>query len=290
MATAAEQIIEIQGNLVRRFERKVIAVTDLRDIIPFMENRVPVTLPILPRHPVRSAYWDESTAPNKTLQMLIEVPPAIRTLDYATESGRAARVAMPWTIFNVVTTTNAENPRGENWDLYDIHIYWAKEQIANLDQKVITALVPNVYDDGSICFGDTGTNPYQPLADRIDQIINDFYLTSFNNDLELRWPWGDLERWIDESENNRHCWKDFPEWDFEAGYVGYPLSDIFTRNLDRSAPRTLGNDIPPLTFLPTFGRTREWLDGLTNAQRLRLRAEIEAMADEAPDLFETTNA
>ena len=68
------------------------------------------------------------------------------------------------------------------------------------------------------------------------------------------------------------------------------LKDIFNWQIDRTTPRTLGNDIPPLTFLPTFGRTREWLDGLNNDQRLRLRAEIEAMATEAPDLFVVTNA
>lgn len=283
-----EQIIEIQGDLIRRIERKVLHETNLKDIIPFMENRVPVTLPILPRHPVRAAYWDESGGPGKTLQFLTEVPPAVRRLEYFDANGP---VAMPWTIFHFIVNTRAENPRGEHWDLSDVRIFWAQEQITDLDLQVIPAMVPNVYENGEICFGDTGTNPFQPLPDRIDQLINDFYLTSFNNDLELRFPWGSIEEWVEKSAEDRNCWKNFPEWDLNNGNVEhYQLKDLFTVPLDRSAPRTLGNDIPPLTFLPTFGRTREWLDGLTNAQRLRLRAEIEAMVTEAPDLFETTDA
>lgn len=285
----AEEVIEIQGDLIRRIQRTVVQESNLKDIIPFMENRVPVTLPALPRHPVRAVHWDESGEPNKTLDMLIEVPPGVRTLDWEDESGVTCRVAIPWTVFHINAKSQASAPRGEDWNLEEIRIFWAQEQIGgDLNQYVIPALLPNVYENGDICFGSTGTTPFQPLPDRIDNIINDFYMTAFNADLTLRFPWTptSCETWVAKTAESRTCWRDFPEWDLShSGVEHFQLKDLFTHELDRSTPRTLGNDIPPLTFLPTFGRTREWLEGLTNAQRLRLNAEITGLLADSPDLF-----
>ena len=47
---------------------------------------------------------------------------------------------------------------------------------------------PNVYGDGRICFGSTGANMDQSLSQRLQQTVNEFYVSDFNRDLAITAP------------------------------------------------------------------------------------------------------
>lgn len=296
-----ETYIEIVGGMIRTMTRDVISEAPLDAALPFMENRVPVITPLLPVNPVRAMIYDESDPTKKRLELLVQSDPITRVLDYdQADPLIEARVALPYTAWYFNLTTTADKPRGQDWamSLENIRVYWSQERITDLNQWVIPAVLPNVYIDGKICFWQTAVRADQPLSDRIDQIINDFYLTRFtNHHVRTReWPWArkTYKRWARETIANPLCWKDFPEWDRQnidplANTQHYQLKSLFTTPMPRDVPIVLADGIPPLQFTPTFGRAEEWArDNLDATQRFRLKVALANLEAEDPTLFVAT--
>lgn len=288
----AETILEIQGGLLRTVTREVINEIALADAMPFMENRVPVMLPLLPENPVRAGFYDESDPARKRMELMISLPPHVRTLDFDQPLAEIApRLSFPYTLFYFAMTTGAENPRGQDWSLVNQLVYFADKRINNLDQWIVPALLPNVYEDGSICYGNTGVDAVQPLSDRLDELVNSWYLTRFTNHhvREYEWPWHKktYKRWAEETERDAACWKNFPEWDRANATVQHTqIRDVFTKDMARDVPIVLPDGIPPLNFTPTFGRAEEWVKDLDdNNKRVRLLVALQNQQAENPHLF-----
>lgn len=285
--------IEIEGGLARIVDKVLVQELPLADAMPLIENRPPVTLPVLPKNHVVSAYWDESDPASKTLELLVSIDPATRLLPYdvANRYGDECRVALPYTVFHFRLIANQPNPQGRHWTFDSTRVFFARENPKNLDQQVIAALLPNVYSDGRICFGNTAVPVDQPLSDRVDQLVNEWYLSEFadHHVREYPWPWAKrtgrgYRKWVTESARDPRCWTQWPEWDLnDTHQQHWRLGDLFGQPIHNTDAMTVIGAIPQLPEQPTFGRAEQWLNGLTPTQRFRLRTALANIEAEAPE-------
>jgi len=216
------KVVEVVGGLATVYERNELVAGTLESILPFIENRVPVVLPILPRNNVVSAVYDESNPAHKRLEILLNVDPHVRLLDFSDPiDDFEPRLSFPHTLYFIEMGTTVETPQGQDWSMDQFRVFWSKTQVKSLDQDVIPALLPNIYEDGNVCFGDTGVNARQPLADRVDQLINEFLLTRFtaHEVREREWPWNGrtYRRWAQATETHGNtAYQRIPEFDLNG--------------------------------------------------------------------------
>lgn len=288
------QIIEIEGDLVRVIEKTLRTETRLQDLLPHIETRVPVSLPIMPRNRTPIVHFDPRDTANMKLDIVMELPPSVRTINV--NRHEAHRIALPWTIFYFRARARDGNPNTLNWTFDEWACFHSQTQITSPTQVVIPAMLPNVFSDGRICFGTTGVDANQPLHDRLDEIVNTWYITNFNNIGHVRpgyMPWGgaggDYAKWVEETDRNPNCWRDWPEWDPAtpegAAQTHKTITEYMEAEMERVTPIRLDGAIPDLPLALTFGRSEEWLRGITANQRIRLRTAIELLRTDEPDLF-----
>jgi hypothetical protein len=260
----------------------------LEQFLPLISVRNDVTLPTIPRTMVFGHY-----APNeKKFYILSELPTAIRSISKNLRDGTARRyrLAMPWTYIWYV----AEETRTNAWELTDHRIFFARERYETMDSPMIVAMLPNVYDDGRICWGSTGTSPNQSLADRIDTLTNEWYLSRFNADLDGQrpLPYGESNyaRWVRETnEIGLRSYDNWPEWNSMPRYT---VNRLLAG--DSVEPRpvilTLADSIPPVTIAPrfgTFGAWEEWWNNLPAEQRGRAFTALSNIREDNPDFVPT---
>lgn len=277
--------IEIEGDLIRTIEYDVLHQGNLQDVLPLIENRPPVTL----LHPRSAIYthWDESNPNEKHVRFLCELEPAIRMLR---KSNRGYRVAVPWTYFVFSFYTSDANPTTtHNWSMADHSVFHAPRRLESLEDMLYVAFLPNVDERGSICFGTTGVRTDQPLQNRIDQLVNEWYLTMFNNDLVAGrshpFPFNGtgLGPWVAATrEHGLQAYTMFPEWNM-TNVPKRPAHEFLDLAEPRSAMVTLTDTIPPMATSPTFGRTEEWLRELTPTQRYRILVSMNNIIAEDPN-------
>lgn len=288
------QIIEIEGDLVRVVERNVRSQANLADVLPHIETRIPISMPIMPRNRTPIVRFDPRDPTNMRLDMFMELPPGVRTIQV--NRHEQVRIALPWTVFYFRITANDGNPQTQNWAFNEWACFHSKDQLVSLDQKLIPAMLPNVFGDGRICYGTTAVDANQPLHDRLDELVNSWYISNFNNIGHVRgsyMPWGsaggDYTKWVDETNRSASCWRTWPEWDETtpegANQQHLTPLEIIDVEMERTTPIRLEGAIPDLPLALTFGRADEWLRGLTNNQRLRLHNALATLQREGPDLF-----
>ena len=264
------QQLLIEGDLVKIIETTVTHTARLTDIMPFIESRPPVTL----MHPRSAIFtkWDESNGPNNmSVQFLCELPPSRRNI---VKERRRYELAMPWTYFIFDFSGSMQA-----WSLDDSRVFHTNAKVESLDSRLWTAFLPNVYEDGRICFGSTGAPTRANISARVDQLLNEWYLTNFNNDLIsgrtrpfpfAPTPKSSLRPWVDATATlGAGAWTTFPEWTDPA--VGSMRVGELLQHGDRMAPMVFEEQIPPLPAPATFGRVEEWFTSLTPSQRLRVQ-------------------
>ena len=294
------QIIEIEGDLARRVSREVIQEMPLADILPFIENRPPITM----FHP-RSAiftYWNESDPRNKQVKYLCELPPGIRSI---VKSGRRYRLAIPWTYFVFGFTMGAAGDinDGANWQMVDYLVFHSRDRFEGPEHRLWTAFLPNVYEDGRICFGTTGVPTRQSLMNRVDQMVNEWYLTQFNNDVHGsrthplpfngRLPNG-WALWVNATrDHGLQAIQQMPEWDVtDQSIPSWTVSEILTGMgarpsmiafpQERVQIGTVTDAVPAIQMPWTFGRIEEWYAQLDPVQRFRVRTAANNYVTENP--------
>lgn len=297
------QFLEIEGDLVRVVERSVINTANLADVLPLLENRPPITM-LHPRSAILTQ-WDESDPAHKRVKFLCEYAPGIRAI---TKGPRRYRLAMPWTyfIFGFETAGPITGP-GSQWSMGDHLIFHTNEKVRNLNSRLWTAFLPNVYEDGRICFGSTGADISLSLSDRVDELVNTWYMTEFNNDViggrthpmpfNAPFPTPGFRPWVEATATlGAAAWTTFPEWNNTtssqraAGPTSFTVQELFHVPLDRLAPITMQEAIPPLALPMTFGRTEDWLRSLTPLQRRQIATGITHIATETPDAIAPVEA
>lgn len=282
------EIIQIDGGLVRILNTEVIREAKLEDFLPKLERRVPTMMPMLP-HNTRAVYFDPTDEADLKIGIVIELPPKVRTIttqpdawERAGRKNQAYLVSLPYTVFYFNLTSHD----GDTWEFRDYCAFFAKDQMKDLNHKLVPALLPNVFGNGRICFGNTAPAATTTLADRVNSIVNEFYLSNFNNVGHTRahyLPWNspDFDKWVKESKDNPLCWLQFPE--FQEGTPEWNLQEhhtvkgMFERHggaIPRTEPHTGVGTIPEVAMRPTFGKVQEWVDNLTPGQRYRLNVAL----------------
>lgn len=167
------------------------------------------TTPALPKGCV--LYWKET----EYSHYLIERPPAIYDFKWGEfdwgdddddgntaymEEG-SAKVSMPWQYFQVSFETSDDNIYGIKETFNSLKVYWAFERLTGLDSRVFRAYVPNTGSDGVICLGDVYPEG-ETTRDRIEDLVDNFYESHFNNDLGWTLPYS----WVD-NNNAQNIWE-----------------------------------------------------------------------------------
>ena len=285
--------ITIVGDLVQVHNRELVRESRLVDFLPFIENRPPLTIGKLPKT-AAFVYWDESDPKNKRVKLLVELAPAVRTCRYV---DRRYTLSIPWTYFLFEYST-AGNPNDIRtpWELRQNRIYWARNEVLDLDSQLATALVPNCDDRGTICYGNTGVDASLPLNVRIDRTVSEFYHTTFMHDSGTGSPWQSetnshtWARWHRETAEDPAAWMKFPEWETEVarpnhGRITYTTArDVLALREQRPSVINVEGTIPDLPMPFTFGRAEEWLTAQVTepTDRHRLLVALQNLQADTP--------
>lgn len=280
------QEIRIRNGLVEVYEESVFSSTPLTEWLPRLERRMPIIVPVLPENRTRAVWWDPTDITNQKLAILMEVQPFIANIDFL---GDIHRLTMPYTRFAFFLRT--ANPDTHTaWTIEDYRVFHSNVRYSAHDrQDMQPAFLPNVYNDGRICFGSTAANANQSIADRLDDTVNGFYVSQFNADLRIRYPntWVSWRTWERQTAADPSSWTQWINWTTQnrnqswMEIVNGLASDVPWRD----APVITNDGIPPLPIGASFGATEEWLNTLTNNQRARLYSAMTQEFAINPNMF-----
>lgn len=273
------QRMEIEGGVARTIEYTIASEVALAELLKHVERTPKVTTPVLPAS-TKLLSWDESNPRLKTLEVLLELPPATRGIRFRGNQGTAThQVMLPWTYFRFIASTGRADDRG--WELGTYQAFWSKTRINNLaTARLLVAKLPNVYEDGRICFGSTAADSTLPLGDRLDTIVNGFYVSDFNRDLTIRRPGGyrNFAAWVAATNRNPNGWVDWEDWT-EARLA----TDILSTSMVDAPQIVLQGTIPTYVNGLTFGAAEDWLRRLDPNDRIRLRSALANIEVETPE-------
>jgi hypothetical protein len=287
--TAIEQII-IEGDEARVVRVETVSRSLLKNLGPHLTTQQPVTLPIMPQNPVRFAFFDGEqgdavflveTSPRRAwMQMIHERRDTNHPEDHrrADPADGVARfhVALPWQYFAFYVKIKPR-PDGSFTDftIANSRLFWAKDAIRALTDKLVVAPCPNVDTDGRICWGSTAV-PETHLSARIDGLVNAFWTTQFNEHLGHNTPFrGSMTEWEKHSEGiaPHRAW---PIWDTIRSLTAKDVIEAL-RAGGATNPADLDPSYMVVPELPqnfTVARAREWVEQLPEGARRRLMLAI----------------
>lgn len=278
------EFIEIKNDLVSIIDRRVVRQVALSDFMSSMGGGGSTTIPNIARSQV-FAHYDTSNPREKILFAMTEIEPGIKKL-VKNVNGQARRykLAMPWTYlwFRCVTADE------RSWSFGEYRIFHARDKFRSIDDQMIVARLPNVYNNGNICWGSTGADANQSLPDRLDQLTNEWYASRFNTDLDGRvpLPYGETNylRWVTESRADINSYRNWPEWRDPS------VEKFSVRTLmegEGYIPRTeridIPDGIPPIEMPFTFGRWDEWWLDLDPQERTRAQISLANLGLDDPN-------
>ena len=297
--------IVIEGGTARHERVEVLSEAPLESISEHLIRRVATTFPVMPAHPVRYMYFDGET--NRGL-WLVEAAPTKRNIrvihsrnsDYSIDRRRRGTddnpagswlVQVPWQYFafGFSTTVRAGSFTGFTIDRTDL--YWSKDQLRGENHPMIVAPVPNVEGSGHICWGSTRPDNTS-LNARIDDFINSFLISTFNEDLGHNTPFGgSLTDWETASANpNPLAWRD---WDIWIRSNTITPAQIPTHARTEAPPGADISesflDLPELPVNFTVARAQQYLASLTPAARQRFTFAL-GLTTEDTEALETQEA
>lgn len=282
---AIEQI-QIEGNVVRHLRIETVAESAFDGLAPFLTTRLATTLPVLPQHPARYISFDPESGRGL---IIVETKPGRHVIQvrhsgdrYETDAQRMDpdglsrfNVQLPYQYFAYPFTMIVAGERLRDFTIGGAYLFWAKDAIRTETDLLYPARCPNVDGSGSICWGSTNSDSTS-LSARIDDLVNNFYLTVFNEDLGHLTPFDtSLTEWEEASEDPL-AWR---TWDYWDDVNGRPLNSI-AEYLNHAPPTNVAElnpshiDIPELPGNFTVARAREWLSGLTDGARRRIEAAL----------------
>lgn len=258
--------IVIENDLVKHIRTEVVSQVSLLEWMPYIEKKAVIETPVLPTG-TRKIRWDPTGA-EQHLAILIEQEPQMVNMNF---EETIFRISIPYTrfIFDLWTTDPTNNM---SWTIDDYRIFWSKFKYTNpLTKDMTAALMPNVYNDGRICFGSTAADMDQSLSERLDQTVNEFWVSQFNRDLTIRRPreYSDFRAWQKASLENQSIWTKWVDLDTSQtpnavnGYMGNSRDSRFQEMV-------AADPIPAVPLGATFGRITEWWAEMSTNQRNRL--------------------
>lgn len=290
--------IHMSGQTARIMETTLLREVPIEDLLAELENRPPIVIGPLP-HTAVMFRFDESNPDHKRATFLCEQPAQMRSLRYA---NRRYDLSVPWTYF-VYDYETRGNPSLHDtaWQVINIRVFWAREQVRDSKSELARALVPNCDHLGGICYGGTLAPTSLPLGQRLDRMTMEFYRSTFTHDSGTGSPWqsetgsNTWTEWAKQSKDDPNAWKRFPEWDSKKATLGHGKIDYTTVSeamgkfveLDLSKPIEVVGAIPERPYPATFGRLEEYLRGedWTPETRHRLLVALQNMGADDPGLI-----
>lgn len=282
--------IVMEGGLIRRERIETLSEAPIEALSSVLIRKVATTFPMLPTNPVRYMHFDPEDGRG---MWLIEQPPARRHIrvwhnyesNYTDDSNRRDdngegvwHVQFPWQYFRFGFTIVDRNGSLVNFVLDEAALFWSRDTLRDQNHPLIPAPIPNVDDTGHICWGGTRADD-SSLNARVDDYINNFTHTSFNEDLGHRTPFGtSLTEWETQSQNdNPLAWRDWPIWQNpRRTYTPLQMTTELTAQpippMAELNPSFINLPEPPLNF--TILRARQYINSLTPAGRARFTAAI----------------
>jgi len=295
--------VVIEGGVVRHERVDIVSQAPLDSIAHYLVKPIATILPVLPANPVRYIQFDGES---KRGLLLVEKAPgqryirvahgeggryaedATRTDATTPEGGRAGswHVQFPWAYFAFPFRVSVEGAGiMHDFVIDNVLLYWARDQFRSPQDRLLPAPAPNVDTDGRICWGGTRVTN-NSLSERVDDYINSFSTTTFNDHLGHLTPFDtSLTEWERQSPaDNPMAWRDWPMWTERTNYITVdqipheePAGPIPTARLDPSYI-----ELPPVPQNFTLARAREYLMGLNENARNRFILAALRLADEMP--------
>lgn len=280
MATTERFVIE--DDVVRQERIEVIRTLPLEAVANRLVVKAPATFPLLPASaPTRFLAYDENTGLG---YIILEKQPRKHTIqvrhysgNYPDDEERAdengiARfdVLLPYHYFGFAFRKRANQTA---FTVYDGQLFFRKTPYTETDTLLWPAATPNVDDAGGICWGAT-VHPHPTMAEHIDAMVNEFFVSVFNEDLGHFTPFGhSLTEWEENSEPFG-AWMDWPYWDNVAprtlDQVIADFGDGLPRERDMYTLNPAFVELPEMPENFSVARAVEWLNGLRPEQRHRI--------------------
>lgn len=286
------EIIEIEGDVARLVSKSITKQVPLDKLLELVEKVTPTTVPTIAKSQVFGHYVEKPRDGIRQMFVLCELQPGTRSITkyLKRRSPRQMvryRLSMPYTFFWFYGQAPLNSSPNVDWSITSTRIFYSKEEYKDMNSKFIVAPLPNLSSAGEVCWGSTGAGFNQSLAKQLDERVNNWYVSEFNDDLDsgIRYPYGEpnMKRWVEESAADPMSWRNWPE--FNDPDRQYKIEDLM-RDYAVELPtveRFRGNEfIPEITLPMTFGRWEEfWLSIPAEQRRFGLRA-LENLREDDP--------
>jgi hypothetical protein len=279
----------IEGSIIRHIREQVIAEAPLADMAPHLITRLPTIFPVLPSTGA-TRYLGFDPQSHRGL-ILVELQPRTHNIvvqhqplahsRYRQDAERrnaddksVFKVALPFTYFLFAFNVRETLPGIlSNFTVDGASLWFRREPIREYTDTLIPAQVPNVDSGGGICWGST-VRPQNSLSAHIDAMINEFFHTTFNEDLGHRTPFGtSLLEW-ERNSVNPMAYYNWPMWEEEFDAI--TLNDLWQRNIHGIPAPDVMQLNPSFVEMPelppefTVLYAKEWLAALPEAARNRM--------------------
>lgn len=283
---------EIEGNLITKVERTVSQVGTVSDLLPTLMTYQPIEMGSLPKNTV---YLNAKQHPNDPrgadVSIIVQQPPQVREVIFNESNGyedtqTAYSLAMPYFNFwfRMQGSRESHDPEAPMlWTPQSWGVYWTRRPFQTVEDGAISARMPNMWPDTRVCFGANPIPANLSMGQHIDTLINTYWASVFNTDLEIFLPYGrsarvGFGRWQDATAQNSDCWMN---WDIWEGHER-PARDLIDQVTSRAAFTTPAPDstegvVPEVPIIRTWYALNRWIDeSLDEDQRNRLKAALDA--------------
>jgi hypothetical protein len=285
----------IEGSTITQVEEVTRRMVSLDGLLPGLTSYVPLELSPMPTG-LKYIIIEPKEGLELSARLIVQTEPGATRINHmaarARDTGHVPaqnyRIALPWGLFWFEVNGNRlVTPEGEEilWTPRSWGYMWSPEPYTTLDEtKVWGGAFPNCWDNGRVCFGSTSTPANLPLGRFIDHAVNNFWTSEFNDDLDRRWPYPDMESWQAATEENEEVWREWPLWENGYGMVLRDKLNNLRDRYDNTAPQVEWRDavpssaqgvIPDVRITPTWYNLNEWLNDLGAEDYTRLVAVIE---------------
>ncbi len=172
------------------------------------------------------------------------------------------------------------NAEGDSiiWNPQGWGYVWMKEPFENLEQNCWSPAMPNIFHDSRICFGRNSIQGSLPLGHYIDQSVNTFWTSEFNQDLEILFPFPTMDDW---AASNNTKWDEWDIWNETPMTLKNKFASFHNdMNWDDPVPSTSGASIPELPTFPTFDNLERWVQELNADQLSRMLSAVNQQISE----------
>lgn len=290
--------IVIEGQMVRHIRETVISEAPMERLKDSLIEYRAATYPVLPTNATRFMEFDPNSGNGV---ILVERPPQKHHIrvkhhensEYNIDGARRDaegigvwHVQLPYTYWLFPFTATRSNERIGNFTVRNTTMLFRREPYRTPEDRFHYAAVPNVDIYGGICWGGT-VRPQASFSEHIDALVNEFFITTFNEDLGHRTPFDQsLTDWENASEAPL-SWNDWDLWSESDGVTLEDLRDRWTEPGFRDVSRDLADLNPAFVSMPaipenfTILRAMQWLQSLPEGTRFRVEAAMQQLAEDA---------